>query len=114
MKKILLIVFALLATTTTFGVILDSCEREEIEENDNQEELSIKGDLTGQSVSTFDLNVIGEAMKRMGVAVVNGKIVTNEKKWFIIIIASVCRKSHSFVQDKKCLCRIFLRRHADA
>lgn len=79
MKKILLIVFALLATTTTFGVILDSCEREEIEENDNQEELSIKGDLTGQSVSTFDLNVIGEAMKRMGVAVVNGKIVTNEK-----------------------------------
>lgn len=79
MKKILLIVLALLATTTTFGVILDSCEREEIEECDNQEELSIKGDLTGQSVSTYDLNVIGEAMKRMGVAVVNGKIVTNEK-----------------------------------
>ena len=47
MKTILLIVFALLATTTTLGVILDSCEREEIEENDNQEELSIKGDLTG-------------------------------------------------------------------
>ena len=62
MKKILLIVFALLATTTTFGVILDSCEREEIEENDNQEEerFSIDGDSSFDSsfdeIDTAEIN----------------------------------------------------------
>lgn len=57
--------------------MFNSCEREDVEAPESSEELTLEGDLTGMSIGLKDLNVIGEAMKRMDVAVVDGKIVTN-------------------------------------
>ena len=79
MRKLFLVFVSFLAATATFGFVFNSCEKEDVGNIDDCDVLSVKSDFVGKAISVDDLDVIGEAMKRMGVAVVNGRIVTNEK-----------------------------------
>ena len=79
MRKLFLVFVSFLAATATFSFVFNSCEKEDVGNIDDCNVLSVKSDFVGKTISVHDLDVIGEAMKRMGVAVVNGKIVTNEK-----------------------------------